>query len=226
MGVAENLAAVEARIAAACAASGRDTSSVRLLPVTKTRPAADVRAALGSGYTRFAENLVQDGLAKAEELANTPATWALIGHLQSNKVRDALAFASEFQALDSLKLAQALDRRLEGQGRRLTVLIQVNSSGEDTKYGLAPADVPAFAAQLRPLANLDVTGLMTLALPSDDHSLVAACFERMRDVQDRLRDADGAGWDELSMGMSRDLEIAIAHGATTVRVGTAVFGAR
>ncbi|MFT4110857.1 YggS family pyridoxal phosphate-dependent enzyme [Propionicimonas sp.] len=226
--ISANLAAVRARIDAACAAAGRAPASVRLLPVSKTRPAADVLAAHTAGCTRFGENKVQEARAKASELAGVGVEWVMIGHLQTNKARVVAGFASEFQALDSVSLAAELDRRLQAAGRQLDVLIQVNSSAEESKFGLPPADVPAFARALTPFDALRVRGLMTLALPSPDRARVAACFERVSEVQRRLRDAPvpGQSYDELSMGMSGDFELAIAHGATVVRIGTAIFGAR
>ena len=227
--IAANLATVRARIDAACAAAGRPSGSVRLLPVSKTRPASDVLAAHAAGCTRFGENKAQEAQAKAAELAGVPGLeWVMIGHLQSNKAKLVARFATEFQALDSLPLAAELDRRLQAQGRRLDVLVQVNSSGEDSKFGLPPEAVPGFARELAAFGALRVRGLMTLALPSSDPARVAACFGRVVDVQRRLRDGarPGQSWDELSMGMSGDFELAIAHGATEVRIGTAIFGAR
>lgn len=227
--IAANLAAVRARIEGACLAAGRPRDAVRLLPVSKTRPAADVLAAHAAGCTRFGENRAQEAASKASELAGVAdLEWAMIGHLQSNKARLVAGFASEFQALDSLPLAAELDRRLQDAGRQLDVLVQVNSSGEDSKFGLPPQDVPAFARALAPFDALRVRGLMTIALPSPDPALVAACFQRVVAVQRQLRDAaaPAQSWDELSMGMSGDFEAAIAHGATVVRIGTAIFGAR
>jgi pyridoxal phosphate enzyme (YggS family) len=227
--IAANLAAVRGRIDAACTAAGRAPGSVRLLPVSKTRPAADVLAAHADGCTRFGENKAQEAFAKADELAGVPGLdWVMIGHLQSNKAKLVARFAAEFQALDTLSLAAELDRRLHAEGRRLDVLIQVNSSGEASKSGRPPEDVVGFARALVPFDALRVRGLMTLALPSSDLALVGACFDRVVDTQRRLRDAavDGQSYDELSMGMSGDFELAIAHGATEVRIGTAIFGAR
>ncbi|HSK32224.1 MAG TPA: YggS family pyridoxal phosphate-dependent enzyme [Propionicimonas sp.] len=227
--IAARVQAVRARIDAACAAAGRPSGSVQLLPVSKTRPAASVLAAYAAGCRRFGENKAQEAHAKALELASTPGLeWVMIGHLQSNKAKLVAEFASEFQGLDSLPLAAELDRRLQAAGRRLDVLIQVNSSAEDSKFGLPPQKVAAFASALEPFDALRVRGLMTLALPSPDAAQVAACFQRMLEVQRRLRDAavPGQSYDELSMGMSGDFELAIAHGATVVRIGTAIFGPR
>ncbi len=227
--IAANLAAVRTRIEAACERAGRPSGSVRLLPVSKTRPATDILVAHAAGCLRFGENKAQEAHAKALELAEVPGLeWVMIGHLQSNKAKLVTQFATEFQALDSLPLAAELDRRLQAAGRGLDVLVQVNSSGEDSKFGLPPQEVVGFARSLTTFDALRVRGLMTLALPSSDRGQVAACFERVVEVQRRLRDAavPGQTWDELSMGMSGDYELAIAHGATVVRIGTAIFGTR
>jgi PLP dependent protein len=229
VGVAENVASVQARIDAACRRAGRDPATVRLLPVSKTQPAQLIRAAYDAGLRTFGENRVQEAVAKAELLADVPdLRWAIIGHLQTNKARDVAGFAAEFHALDSLRLAEALDRRLQQHGRSLDVYLQVNSSGEDAKFGLPPAEVAELAVALRPFDALRVRGLMTLAVFSDDRDAVAACFARIRELQAGLRQLDRAAgsYDELSMGMSGDFELAIEYGATTVRVGEAIFGAR
>lgn len=229
LGVAARLGEVRARVDAACRTAGRDPAEVRLMAVTKTHGLDVLEAAYEAGLRLFGENRVQEAAEKAEALADRPdLTWAVIGHLQTNKVKQALGFATEFHALDSLRLAEALDRRLQDLGRGLDVFVQVNSSGEESKTGLAPAEVEPFVLGLRPFSALRVRGLMTLAVYSDEEREVAACFERMREVQRRLRALDGApgSYDELSMGMSGDFELAIAHGATTVRVGQGLFGAR
>ena len=225
--IAANLQEIEQRIAAAAARAGRDSSEIRLLPVSKTKPPESVVEAHAAGYRRFGENKVQEAQNKWEALREiTDNEWAVIGHLQSNKAKYVARFASEFQALDSLKVASELDKRLQQEGRRLEVLIQVNSSDEDQKFGLPPQKVVDFARQLKPFDALEVRGLMTLALFTDDTSRIAQCFTVMRQVQQELRDATGQRWDELSMGMSGDFELAIEHGATCVRVGQAIFGNR
>lgn len=226
--ISENLAAVEARIAEACAAAGRDSSSVRLLPVSKTHPMEAIREVAGHGYTLFGENKVQELVAKSAELAEgEQVRFSVIGHLQTNKAKQVAELASEFQCLDSVKIATALDRRMQALGRRLPVLIQVNSSGEPQKSGIAPEEVDALVAELGACDGLDVRGLMTVAVKGAEDE-VTTCFERMTALQERLRQAQalGSSWDELSMGMSGDLALAIAHGSTCVRVGTDIFGAR
>lgn len=228
--IADNLATVRARIDAACLQAGRDPAEVSLLPVSKTHPVAAVLDAIEAGCTRFGENRVQEAIGKWRELRETHPgiEWVIIGHLQTNKARDAARFATEVSSLDSLKLARELAKRLEREGRQLDVLVEVNSSGEPQKSGIAPEDAPALARELAAFDALNVKGLMTVAINSPDRSRVAACFQRMQDLQARLREecSGVSSWDELSMGMSGDFEEAISHGATVVRVGTAIFGAR
>lgn len=225
----DNVAAIRERIAMACRRADRDPADVRLLPVTKTVDEARLRVAHAIGLREFGENKVQEAQAKSEAMADLKGLrWALIGHLQTNKAKHVARFASEFQALDSLRVAEALDAQLQKQGRAIDVLVQVNTSGEASKFGLPPDEVEAFVSQLPAFHSLRVRGLMTLALFSPDEALVRPCFVRLRELRDRLRQEtpDGIAMDELSMGMSGDFELAIAEGATTVRVGTAIFGSR
>ena len=223
-----NLASVQARIEAAARSVDRDPSEVRLLPVSKTVPNDRVRNAVAAGMTRLGENKVQEAKRKSEELAELGVQWAVIGHLQTNKAKDVAAVASEFHALDSVRVAEALDRRLQSLGRSLDVLVQVNTSGEESKYGLDPEQVAEFLTQLPQFSSLKVKGLMTLAALSDDRDRVRDCFRLLRTLRDRGRQAaiEGIELDELSMGMSGDVELAITEGATIVRVGQAIFGRR
>lgn len=224
-----NLQAIHTRIAAACHSVGRDPSDVRLLPVTKTKSTDILRLAYAAGCREFGENKVQEAEQKAQALTDLPEVrWHVIGHLQTNKAKHVARFAHEFQALDSLRLAAALDRRLQLEGRSLDVYVQVNSSAEPQKYGLAPQDVAAFITELPHFSALRVKGLMTLAEFSSDTERVRACFMRMRVLQQQLQDStpQGIQLDELSMGMSGDFELAIQEGATVVRVGQAIFGPR
>jgi len=218
---------VRAEIAAACAEAGRDPDEVRLLAVTKTRPAQTVRDAYATGCRWFGENRLQELRDKAAELSDLgDLSWSVIGHVQRNKAAVVVDLAAELQSLDSLDLAADLDRRLEAAGRPLDVLVQVNTSGETTKSGLAPAEVDDFTLALRNYPRLVPKGLMTIALPSTDHREVTACFDELAALRDKLRDRDGGGWDDLSMGMSGDFRLAIAHGSTCVRIGSALFGPR
>ncbi len=224
-----HLAAVQARIAAACRRAGRDAATVRLLPVSKTKPEARLRLAHAAGCRMLGENRPQEAHRKWEAMQDlSDLQWSVIGHLQTNKARLVARFAHEFQALDSLRVAEALDRRLQAEGRSLEVFVQVNTSGEASKYGLAPGDVAAFIQALPAFSALRVRGLMTLALFSSEAERVRQCFVLLRTLRDRLRQSApaGVGLDELSMGMSGDFEIAIEEGATVVRVGQAIFGAR
>ena len=224
--ITANLAHINARIAAACAACGRDPASVRLLPVSKTVPAERLHFAYDAGIRLLGENKVQEAYDKWQALtALDGLEWAVIGHLQSNKVKYVARFAAEFQALDSLDIAESLDRRLQQEGRSLDVFIQINTSDEPQKYGMTPDAADAFIRALPAYSALRPRGLMTLALFSDDHEAVRRCFVRLRELRDRLRETNPA-IAELSMGMSGDFELAIAEGATTVRVGQAIFGAR
>ena len=224
--ITANLASIQARIHAACAACGRDPAEVRLLPVSKTVPAERLHFAYDVGIRLLGANKVQEAYDKWQALSALPGLqWAVIGHLQSNKVKYVARFAAEFQALDSLDIAEALDRRLQQEGRSLDVFIQINTSDEPQKYGMAPDAAEAFVRALPAYSALRPRGLMTLALFSDDHEAVRRCFIRLRELRDRLQQQNPAVA-ELSMGMSGDFELAIAEGATTVRVGQAIFGAR
>ncbi|MFP3979037.1 YggS family pyridoxal phosphate-dependent enzyme [Marinobacter sp. KMM 10035] len=224
-----NLSAVQARIDAACHRAGRDPAAVRLLPVSKTKPEASLRMAHAAGCRMLGENKVQEAYRKWEAMQDlNDLHWSVIGHLQTNKAKLVARFASEFQSLDSLRVAEALDRRLQVEGRSLDVFVQVNTSGEASKYGLAPEDTPAFIQALPAFSALRVRGLMTLALFSSEAERVRQCFVLLRTLRDRLRQSAPVGieLDKLSMGMSGDFEIAIEEGATVVRVGQAIFGAR
>lgn len=224
-----NLAAIKERIRVACERAGRAPNSVRLLPVSKTKGNVVLRMAYAAGVREFGENKVQEAKQKAEELTDlTDARWCVIGHLQTNKAKYVARFAHEFQALDNLRVAEELDRRLQQEGRSLDVFVQVNSSNEPQKFGLPPAEVAAFIQQLPNYSALNVKGLMTLAEFSSSDERVRACFVRMRELQAQLKENLPAGisLDELSMGMSGDFEMAIEEGSTVVRVGQAIFGPR
>lgn len=224
-----NLKAVHARIAAACERAGRDPAGVRLLPISKTKPEPILRMAYGAGCRYFGENKPQEAYRKWEAMQDlSDLRWSVVGHLQTNKAKLVARFATEFQALDSLRVAEALERRLQMEGRSLDVLVQVNTSGEESKFGLPPENVAAFLRELPEFSALRVRGLMTLAVFSTDAQQVRPCFVRLRELRDRLRQEAPAdvSLDELSMGMSGDFEIAIEEGATIVRVGQAIFGAR
>lgn len=223
-----NLERVRLRIRRACERVGRDPGVVRLLPVTKTVSASRIAEAISLGLSSFGENRVQEAREKAAVLAKHELRWSLIGHLQTNKVKRAISFASEFQALDSLRLAEALDRALERADRSLDVYIQVNTSGEASKFGVVPEAATRFASQLTSYSRLRVIGLMTIARLSADSEAARRCFGLLREVRNAIRQDGPAGMqcDGLSMGMTSDFEVAIEEGATVVRVGQALFGPR
>lgn len=225
----QNLATVRARIDQACVQAGRDPQEVRLLPVSKTHPADYLRLAYAAGCRMLGENKVQEAYQKWQELEDLKdLQWCVIGHLQTNKAKYVARFASEFHALDSLRLAQALQQRLEIEDRYLDVLVQINTSGEESKYGIAPEQAPELITQLGQFSRLRVRGLMTLAMNSENDQAVRGCFIKLRELRDSLQAIAPQGMQltELSMGMSGDFELAIAEGATIVRIGQAIFGAR
>lgn len=222
---AANLKVVQERIAAACHRGGRNPGDVRLLPVTKTVPANVLRLAHAAGISEFGENKLQEARDKQAVLGDLSIRWSIIGHLQTNKVKYLVKLASEFHALDSVRLAEELNRRLDAQDRELDVFVQVNTSGEDSKYGLHPDDLMPFLERLPDYPRLKPRGLMTLAIFSAETERVRSCFRLLRDLRDRAA-AVHSELTQLSMGMSADFEIAIEEGANVVRVGQAIFGAR
>ncbi|MCX7206321.1 MAG: YggS family pyridoxal phosphate-dependent enzyme [Proteobacteria bacterium] len=224
--ISGNLAMVKDKISAACLRSGRSPDGVQLLPVSKTIASSRIQMAYAAGCRAMGENKVQEAQEKADSMQHlADLRWIVIGHLQSNKVRQVCRFASEFHALDSLKLAQALEDHLQKEGRAMDVLVQVNTSGEASKYGLQPAATAAFLHGLKDFSALKVRGLMTLAMLSSHSDQVRSCFQTLRSLRDQLQQ-NTPQLCELSMGMSGDFELAIEEGATIIRVGQAIFGAR
>lgn len=209
----------------AAARANRDSRDVRLVLITKTIASERIREAIAAGQEELGENKVQEGLRKSRELAEAPIRWSMVGHLQTNKVKDVLRFAADVQSLDRLALATALEKRLQYLGRGLDVLVQVNTSGEASKYGLPPEDIPAFLRELPAFSALRPKGFMTLATFTSDEAEVRRCFRLLRNIRNRAREAMPE-LAELSMGMSGDFEWAIEEGATIVRVGQAVWGKR
>lgn len=237
--IAERLAVVRGRIASAARAAGRDPGEVRLLVATKTQTPEAVLEALAAGVDLIGENRVQELVAKAPAVADAVAAGALrvhmIGHLQRNKINQVLATASGLETLDSLDLARAISDRCVRDGRTgdraLEVMVQVNVTGEESKSGVEPGAAAELATAVATLPGLRLTGFMTIGarLDGSDEDRVRAGFARLRAVRDEVRGSGAPGTAsaaELSMGMTGDLELAIAEGATIVRVGTAVFGPR
>jgi len=220
--IADNLSALAARIDSAAKAAGRDPASIQLLAVSKTKPADAVREAHAAGVRDVGENYLQEALAKQEELRDLPLTWHFIGPIQSNKTRAIAEHFDWVHSVDRLKIAQRLSEQRPADLAPLNVCLQVNVSGEDSKSGCLPADVPALASAIASLPGLRLRGLMAIPEPTEDRGAQEAAFAALRQLQEDL----GLGLDTLSMGMSHDLEAAIAQGATWVRIGTALFGAR
>lgn len=251
MSIAENLEQVRARIDDACRKAGRDPAAVTLVAVSKTMPAERVREAIEAGATDLGENYVQEAQAKIQSLGsihsdgargpmNDPGgaeqgslsgqavRWHFIGHLQRNKAKYVARLFDMVQSVDSLALARELDRRAGAAHRRLPVLIEVNLSGEETKFGTEEAGALELVRGIAALEHLDVRGLMTMPPFFDDPEDSRPYFIQLRDLAERIRSEgiERASMDELSMGMSSDFEVAIEEGATIVRVGTAIFGPR
>lgn len=225
--IAENLQRVTDRISQACSRFGRSADSVTLLAVSKTFPGVTVREAFAAGQRRFGENYVQEGVAKVAELADLrdQLEWHLIGPLQSNKTRVVAETFDWVHTVDRLKVAERLNEQRPIDLPPLQVCIQVNTSGEDSKHGILPSEALPLAQAVRSLPRLRLRGVMALPAPSADPRAQAEQLSRVRAVFDSLT-AAGIPLDTLSMGMSQDLEEAIAQGSTLVRVGTALFGER
>ena len=220
--IADNIGAVSQRIRAAAEAVQRDPDSVHLLAVSKTKPAQAVREAYAAGMRDFGENYLQEALGKQADLTDLPLSWHFIGPIQSNKTRAIAEHFAWVHSVDRLKIAQRLSEQRPAELPPLNICIQVNVSGEASKSGCTPADLPALANAISALPRLTLRGLMAIPEPTDDRAAQDAAFATVRDLQASLN----LPLDTLSMGMSHDLESAIAQGATWVRIGTALFGAR
>ena len=240
MNFRDRLAAVEEQIAGACRHAGRPREEVRLMAVSKVHPVEALIEAAEAGLTLFGENRVQEFQGKSTDLAtrgysvegfaaNGKLNVHLIGHLQSNKAARAAEIFSEIDTLDSLRLAERLNDACAALNRTLPVLIEIKLSPEESKEGLAPEDpeLPTLLDRLASLPNLHLRGLMTVPPISDDPEVARTCFRALRNLRDRLaREHPRLHLDELSMGMSGDFAAAIEEGSTTIRIGTALFGAR
>ncbi len=224
-GIAAALAAVRARIEAACARAGRDAAHVRLVAVSKTHPAEAVCRAADAGQTLFGENRVQEGLAK-QAAVDRPVEWHLVGALQRNKARHAVGVFALLHGVDDTRLLQEIDRRAAAAGLRQALLLQVRLGGEASKSGVDPADLPSLVDAALDCAAVDLRGLMTIPPPAADPQAARRWFTRLREVRDAEKSRSGAALPELSMGMTGDFEVAVEEGATLVRIGTAIFGPR
>lgn len=225
MNLAANLDFIRQRVAAACARVGRDPGAVTLMAAAKTHPPEAVRAAARLGVVYFGENKVQEAKAKIPQCPGA-LRWHFIGHLQSNKARDAVELFEMVQSVDSLPLARELNKRCEAAGKRLPVLLEVNLAGEASKFGYAPDRLLAELPELNALPRLEIHGLMTVPPWKPVAEQVRPYFRQARELKERCERALGAPLPHLSMGMSGDFEAAIEEGATIVRLGTALFGGR
>ncbi|QIK60297.1 YggS family pyridoxal phosphate-dependent enzyme [Dysgonomonas sp. HDW5A] len=226
--IVENLAYIHKRIKMVCESSGRAESDVRLLLATKTVAPERIKIALDCGETLIGENKIQELRDKDSELKDYPVERHFIGHLQTNKIKDVLKYASCIQSVDRLDLAQKLDQRLQYEGRSIDILVQVNTSFEDSKFGVAPDEAINLIKHIALYDTLNIKGLMTIGILSSDNESVRKCFRLLKKIQQKViaEHIDRVDMNVLSMGMSGDFEAAIEEGSTMLRVGTSVFGSR
>lgn len=226
--ILSNLKEVHDRIEAACKLSGRNPLEVQLLLATKTVPADKIRIAIEAGETLIGENKMQELRDKDPGLKELDIERHFIGHLQTNKIKDVLKYVSCIQSLDRLSLAQELDKQLQKEGRNLDVFIQVNTSFEESKFGLKPDEVIYFIHEIKQYETLKIKGLMTIGLLDVEKEKMQPSLRLLREIRDEIYEAKIEGINELklSMGMSQDLELAIAEGSNIVRIGTSIFGNR
>lgn len=221
----KNLADLDQSIQKTCLTVGRNPQDIRLIPVTKTKSIDVIQHTIDLGLTQVGENKVQELISKANELRHLKVNWILIGHLQTNKVKQVIQYISEFHALDSIKLASKLNKELMLINKNIDVFVQVNTSNEESKYGIAPNELPHFLSELEQFDHLKVVGLMTLAIHSDQEQKIRNCFKTLKQLLIETQNKYPS-ISRLSMGMSGDFEIAIEEGATDIRVGQAIFGHR
>jgi hypothetical protein len=228
MAIKENVAQVRERIAAAGRRSGRGPDDVKLVAISKTFPPESIRAAYAAGLRDFGENRVQEAAAKQPALSDLSITWHLVGHLQTNKAKAARELFHWVHSVDSFRLAQKLDQTTASGGGRLPVLLEVNLGGEESKAGVGESEITQLAEQISQLATLEVRGLMVIPPFFDNPEQVRPYFRRLRELAQAIgaKNIANVSMRELSMGMSHDFEVAIEEGATIIRVGTAIFGAR
>jgi pyridoxal phosphate enzyme (YggS family) len=223
--VQKNLSEIHARIESAATRCGRKASEIRLVAVSKTHPPELIREAFEAGQRAFGESRVQDALPKLDALPSG-IEWHFIGHLQTNKIRKVVGRFALFHGVDNENLAVQINRIAGELGVTANALLEVNVSGEESKFGFAPENLPAALETLAPLPFLRIRGLMTMAPYSDNPEEARPYFAKLRELRDRLATENSLPLSELSMGMSGDFEQGIAEGATIVRVGSAIFGSR
>jgi len=220
-----NVARIRDEIARAAESSGRAAEEVTLVAVSKTVEPARIQAAFEAGIRHFGENRVQEAQEKIP-LIQGPVTWHMVGHLQRNKAGHAVELFDMIQSVDTKRLAETISRRALQAGRRMDVLLEVNIGGEASKIGIPPEEIESFLEEIKDLPGIRVRGLMTIPPYDPDVEKVRPYFRRMHELFQRLKDKTSPSMDHLSMGMSNDFAVAIEEGATMVRVGTAIFGAR
>jgi pyridoxal phosphate enzyme (YggS family) len=221
---ATRLASIQDKIAAAAHRAGRNPAEIELVAVSKTQTADAIREALRAGVTHLGENKVQEARGKIDEIGR--GIWHLIGHLQTNKAREAVRLFDFIDSVDRLELAQELNTRAEPLGKIQNVLLQVNVAGESTKFGCAPDQAQALAEAINALPRLALHGLMTIAPYAEDSEKSRPHFADLRELRDKIEEQSGLQLPVLSMGMSGDFQVAIEEGSTSVRIGTALFGER
>lgn len=225
MDIPSNINAIHQRMDAACARVGRASNSVSLLAVSKGQPPEAISLALQSGLLVFGENKVQEAKAKIP-LCPGKARWQMIGHLQSNKCRDAVHLFEMIQSVDSFSLAQEINKWAVNLTKTMPILLEVNVAGESSKFGYTPEKLLADLSRINALPKIEIHGLMTIAPWSEDPEKVRPVFRKLRELKSECEQLLGAPLPQLSMGMSGDFEVAIEEGATLIRVGTALFGPR
>ncbi|RST59971.1 YggS family pyridoxal phosphate-dependent enzyme [Siminovitchia terrae] len=226
--IVDNLKRIRERMNSACQSVGRKTEEVKLLLATKTVPVERIKQALDADETLIGENKVQELQQKYSLLQNDQTEWHFIGHLQTNKVKNVLKYVTCIHSVDRLKLGKALHKQLTKENRQIDILVQVNTSYEDSKFGIAPEETLNLVEQLSELNTLNIKGLMTIGKLTTDGKETRKCFRLLKSIQQQIiqQNYPGVEMDILSMGMSGDLEVAIEEGATMIRVGTAIFGER
>ena len=223
--IADKINSIRHRIARSCEKTGRYPDDVKLICVTKEADISQIKEVLTLGASEIGENRVQAALIKHKQIGSR-AKWHLIGHLQTNKVKDALQVFSLIHSVDSVRLAKEIDKEAKKINKVQDVLIEVNTSGEKTKLGIAPADIIAFFKEVTLYPNINILGLMTVAPEASDSEEARPYFRSLRELRDRLNSLLNTYYSILSMGMSNDFEVAVEEGATMVRIGRAIFGER
>lgn len=223
--IARNAVEVRGLISEACENAGRDTDDITIVAVSKTFPTTSIKTAVAAGFHHIGESRIQEAEPKITELGHI-AAFHMVGHLQTNKAKKAVQLFDVIQSVDSIKLAEEINHHAESEGRTIECYVQVNSSGEDQKFGAAPGDCLELVRKTAELPRINLTGLMTIGPLTEDEQSVRAAFVRCRELFEQSQKIIGDDFENLSMGMSDDYALAIAEGATVIRLGTAIFGSR